>query len=153
MRSSLELSPLGTARAGVLPAGMAALAGTLPGCGLDPELGLLQWLLHVRRRLRELYNLEDEVAFLAWELARWQPGISLLQRQAMILLIITVQVHLRLGSTRIAWSGEQGDAIRLSLATNLLSGLEPIAGFAALADPGQAANLMVTIVSSGQAAV
>ena len=71
MKSQINLSPLGTARANV-PANTRSV---------DPETDLLAWLARVRARLNDLYNLDDKIAFIAWELARWQPGLNLPERQ------------------------------------------------------------------------
>ena len=151
MKGPIELSPFGTAgrpsRAWVSAAGSGSTSASVP----EPEVALLGWLGQVREPLRTLYNLEDEIAFIAWELARWQPGINLVERQALILLILTALVHLRLGSTRIALRGEPGRALRLDLARRLLSGVEPKTGFDALVDPVRAAELMETLVDSGRA--
>ncbi len=40
----------------------------------------------IREPLKALYNVEDEIALIAWELARWQPGLGLIERQALIML-------------------------------------------------------------------
>ena len=90
-----------------------------------------------REPLKALYSVEDEIALIAWELARWQPGLGLLERQALILLVLTVLVHLRQGSTRIRLRGDQGRSLRLDLASRLLKeidsspatpSIEPVAG-------------------------
>ena len=68
----------------------------------DSELALLDWLEQLREPLKTLYNLEDEISYIAWELARWQEGLALRERQALILLILSALIQLRQGSTRIA---------------------------------------------------
>jgi len=155
MKGAIELSPFGTARAAVARVGLATESGSAspsPSAVVpEPEIALLGWLGQVREPLRTLYNLDDEIAFIAWELARWQPDITLVERQALILLILAALVHLRLGSTRIAWRGERGQALRLDLARRLLSDVEPTTGFDALVDPAQAAGLMEALVNSGRA--
>jgi len=153
MKGPSELSPFGTARAAVTTVGLATdpRTGSAFAVVPEPEVALLEWLKKVRESLTTLYNLEDEIAFIAWELARWQPGINLIERQALILLILAALVHLRLGSTRIAVRGERGQALRLDLARRLLSGVEPTMGFDALVDPVQAAELMEALVDSGRA--
>jgi len=153
MKGPIELSAFGTARTAVATVGLAteSRSGSAFAVVPEPEVALLEWLKKVREPLTTLYNLEDEIAFIAWELARWQPGINLIERQALILLILTALVHLRLGSTRIALRGEQGRALRLDLARRLLSGVKPQTGFDALVDPVQAAELMENLVDSGRA--
>jgi len=153
MKGPIELSPFGTARAAVTSVGLAAVSGFGSQSPFvpEPEIALLGWLRHVREQLRALYNLEDEIAFIAWELARWQPGINLIERQALILLILTPLVHLRLGSTRIVLHGERGWTLRHDFARRLLTGVQPTPGFDALVDPAQAADLMEMLVDSGRA--
>jgi exodeoxyribonuclease V alpha subunit len=107
----------------------------------DSEITLLDWLEQIREPLRMLYNLEDEVTFIAWELARWQPGINLIERQAVIMLILMALVHLRMGSTRIALHGEKGKALRLDFASRLLGDVEAV----------QAADMMAALVDSERA--
>ena len=97
MKGSIELSPLGTAREGI-------------GVSEQPvgEVELLRWLGHIREQLKTLYNLDEEVAFLAWELSRWQPGLEAGDRQALILLILTALIQEGQGSTRIAFRSSEG---------------------------------------------
>ena len=143
MKGPIDLSPFGTARAAVATLGSAAESrpGSAFAVAPEPEVALLDWLKKVREPLTTLYNLEDEIAFIAWELARWQPGINLFERQALILLILAALVHLRLGSTRIVVRGEQGQALLLDLARQLSSGVDPV----------KLAGLMETLVDSGRA--
>jgi len=149
MKGPIELTPLGTARAAIVIGGLAAssTSASIPA----PEIAILGWLGQVREALRTLYNLEDEIAFIAWELARWQPGITLLERQALILLILTALVHQRLGSTRIALRDEQGRALYHDLARPLLSSVKLTTEFDALVVPDRAAELMETLIDSGRA--
>jgi len=105
-----DLSPLGVAR--------AVLAESSPQADEDTEL--LQWLTPIRERVRTLYNLEDEVPFLAWELARWQPGLNPEERRALVLLVLSALIHMRQGSTRLPLLGESGRGVRLELARQLL---------------------------------
>ena len=49
-----------------------------------------------------MYNLEGDIAYIAWELAHWQDGLAPRERQALILLILLALIQLRQGSTRIA---------------------------------------------------
>ena len=114
MTELLELSPLGTAQA------------VLESETVSDEVLLLDWLWHVRENLKACYNVEDEVGFLAWELVRWQPGLELAERQALILLILSALVQLRLGSTRLAVRNELGQAIRLDLVSQLLAGITTV---------------------------
>lgn len=65
MRPLTELSPSGTAR--------AVVATGLPPSE-DDEAALLAWLRPVRERIAASFNLEEEVAFLAWELGRLPPA-------------------------------------------------------------------------------
>ncbi|MHC5544503.1 exodeoxyribonuclease V subunit alpha, partial [Singulisphaera rosea] len=102
MKPTHPLSPLGTART----------AFSVHGETIDDESVILDWLSLVRERLGTLYNFEDEVPFLAWELVRWQSGLTLDERRAMILLVLSALVHAREGSTRIPLLGEAGRAFR-----------------------------------------
>ncbi len=107
-----DLSPLGVARAAL------AEDGAFP----SEEGALLRWLVPIRERVRTLYNLEDEVAFLAWELARWQSGLPLEERKGLTLLVLSALIHMRQGSTRLPLRGDAGRAVRLELAQQLLGG-------------------------------
>jgi exodeoxyribonuclease V alpha subunit len=135
----IELSPLGTALAAVGNRSIPEL-----------DLAILEWLRQVRENLRTCYNIDDEVGFLAWELARWQPGLELTERQALILLILSALVQVQLGSTRVTFEGAPGRALRLELADRLLTGVRPMAGYDSL-EPSQAADLMEKLVTSGSA--
>jgi exodeoxyribonuclease V alpha subunit len=153
MKCPIELSPLGTALAAVANVSSTCKPSSSSPSVPEPEIALLAWLGQVREQLRALYNLEDEVAFIAWDLAHWQPGISLVERQALILLILMIHVHLRLGSTRIAWHSEQGLALRLDLAGKLLKNIKPTTGLDTLVDSVKAIKLMETLIESGRAHV
>ena len=50
------------------------------------EQDLLDWYRKIREPLKALYSVEDEIALIAWELARWQDGLELIEQQAVILL-------------------------------------------------------------------
>jgi exodeoxyribonuclease V alpha subunit len=141
MKGPLELSPLGTALAVVGN-------GSIP----EPEVALLEWLRQVRENLKACYNIEDEVGFLAWELARWQPELKLADRQVLILIILLALVQTRLGSTRLALRGEPGRVFRLDLTSRLLAGVKPISGCDRL-EPARAAHLMESLIDSGSADV
>jgi exodeoxyribonuclease V alpha subunit len=136
MKGPLELSPLGTALTVVGN-------GSIP----EPETVLLEWLRPVRENLKVCYNIEDEVGFLAWELARWQPGLELAERQALILLILSALVQVRLGSTRLALRNGPGQALRLDLANQLLAGITPVPGFEPL-DRARVAELTEKLLTS-----
>ena len=71
----------GGCRCGDLASGIAT-----PAC---PETALLDWLEQLREPLKTLYNLEDEIVYIAWELGRWQEGLAPRERQALILLILS----------------------------------------------------------------
>ncbi|WP_422927165.1 exodeoxyribonuclease V subunit alpha [Singulisphaera sp. PoT] len=109
-----DLSPLGVARASLA-------RGHSQG---DPDAELLRWLAPVRERVRTLYNLDDEIPFLAWELARWQAGLNLEDRRALVMLVLSALVHMRQGSTRLPLVGEAGRKVRLEMATQLLGETE-----------------------------
>lgn len=132
MKGPIVLSPLGTAREGI---GLSAQPAA--------ELDLLGWLGHIREQLRTLYNMEEEVAFLAWELARWQAGLDSDERQALILLILTALIQDRQGSTRIAFQSPEGRALRFKLAKGLLG---PVG-----LTPSQAVDRIETMIDSGRA--
>ena len=123
MKPVVDLSPLGTARAG------AKNASTLP----TDEEALLNWLGPVKEQLASAYAIEEEVVFLAWELARWPAGLNVEERQALALLALTALVELRQGSTRLPLRGEEGREVRLEVARRLLDdahagpGLDPAA--------------------------
>src|SRR5271170_7777382 len=126
MKEPVDLSPLGTAR--------EAIDGNCPTRSPDSsaarEQDLLCWYRKIRGPLKSLYNVEDEVGLIAWDLTRCQVGLGLIDQQALMLLILTILVHLRQGSTRIPLRGPEGVAIRLDLASRLLKGIEPIPGTA-----------------------
>ena len=137
MKKALDLSPFGTAREAITVASPAPLAGSLAAS----ESELLSWFRKIRERLKALYSIEDEIALVAWELARWQDGLGLFEQQTLILLILTVLVQLRQGSTRICLRGEKGRSIRLDLASRLLKDIEPVPGAIGL-EPAQAVELI-----------
>jgi exodeoxyribonuclease V alpha subunit len=149
MKSSIALSPFGTARAAVAGRDPSGAAGT--GIPSSAEIALLAWLEQVREPLGTLYNLEDEVAYIAWELARWQDGLAPRERQAVILLILSALIQLRQGSTRIALRvGDDGHAPRTEFITKILAGVQPSAGSETLVNPTEAIDLMETLVESGR---
>jgi hypothetical protein len=98
MKGSVDLSPFGTAREAVA----SESSPPSPGCTSTSARAILCWLRKFREPLRALYNLDDEIACIAWELARWQEGLEVGEYKALILLILSALVHLRQGSTRIA---------------------------------------------------
>ncbi len=132
MKGSIELSPLGTARQGI-------------GVSEQPvgEVELLRWLGHIREQLKTLYNLDEEVAFLAWELSRWQPGLEADDRQALILLILTALIQEGQGSTRIAFRSPEGRTLRHKLARGLLGSDGP--------SPQQMVEQIETMIDAGRA--
>ena len=79
MKKALDLSPFGTAREAITGASPAPSAGSLAAS----ESELLSWFRKIREPLKALYNIEDEIALVAWELARWQDGLELLEQQAL----------------------------------------------------------------------
>ena len=97
MKRSIDLSPLGHGARG----DCRLRSAPSPGQSAGAEQELLDWYRKIREPLKALYSIEDEVAFIAWELARWQDGLELIEQQAVILLVLTVLVQLRQGSTRI----------------------------------------------------
>jgi exodeoxyribonuclease V alpha subunit len=115
MRPLTELSPSGTARA-------AVATGAPTG---DDESALLAWLRPVRERLAASFNLEEEVAFLAWELGRLPDGLNREERAAVILLALTALIALRQGSTRLPLRDR---AVRLEIARQLLPEEGPFPG-------------------------
>jgi exodeoxyribonuclease V alpha subunit len=131
MKGPIVLSPLGTAREGLGVSGQP-----------EAELDLLGWLGHLRERLRTLYNMDEEVAFLAWELARWQPGLEADERKALILLILTALIQERQGSTRIAFRSAEGRFLRIKLAEGLLGPDGRI--------PRQAVDRIETMIDTGR---
>jgi exodeoxyribonuclease V alpha subunit len=143
MKKALDLSPFGTAREAITVASPAPLAGSLAAS----ESELLSWFRKICEPLKALYSIEDEIALVAWELARWQDGLGLFEQQALILLILTVLVQLRQGSTRIRLRGEKGRSIRLDLASRLLKDIEPVPGAIGL-EPAQAVELVETLIDS-----
>ena len=98
--------------------------------------------------MNDLYNLDDKIAFIAWELARWQPGLNLPERQAVILLVLLTLVQDHQGSTRVALRGTRGQALRQEFTRSLLGGIETTAGCDPL-DPARAAELMLKVVDAG----
>lgn len=146
MRTAAPLSPLGTAR--------AAVASARPP---DPaDAALLAWLAPVRERLATAFAVEDEVALLAWELARWPAGLALNERAALSLLALSALLALRQGSTRLPLRGPHGRAFRLDLARRLL-GDDPLPGRedrpSVGLTPEEAVDLALGLVDSGRLAM
>jgi hypothetical protein len=149
MKSSIELSPFGTARAAV--AGGDQASGARVGSPSGSEIALLEWLEQLRVPLNTQYNLDDDIAYIAWELARWQEGLAPRERQALILLILSALIQLRQGSTRIALrSGADDQTRRIELVKGMLVGVQPKAESEILVDPIEAIHLMETLVGSGR---
>ena len=121
MSGPVDLSPLGTAREAVLDANLASL----PEGAAAADQALLTWYRKIREPLKALYNLEEEIVLIAWELSRWQDGLDLVERQAAMILILAVLIHLREGSTRIRLKGGPGPSVLLDLAARLLKGQDP----------------------------
>ncbi len=144
MTGPIELSPLGTARA-------ALLANDETIGANRHEAAMLAWLGQIRARLETEYNLEGEIPAIAWELARWQPGLSAREHQALILLILLGLVQVRQGSTRIALRGQKGADLRFDFARRLLGRVQPGDELSKL-DPSAAATLMQELIDSGRAA-
>jgi len=138
MKPVVDLSPLGTARAG------ARKASTSP---MTDEEALLHWLGPVKERLGSAYSIEEEVAFLAWEFARWPAGLNVEERQALALLALTALVELRQGSTRIPLRGEEGREVRLEVARRLLDDAD--AG--RCLGPARALEVADVLIDSGRA--
>ncbi len=122
MSGPVDLSPLGTAREAVLDANLAPL----PEGAAAADQALLTWYRKIREPLKALYNLEEEIVLIAWELTRWQDGLELVERQAVMILILAVLIHLREGSTRIRLKGGAGPSVLLDLAARLLKGQDPV---------------------------
>jgi exodeoxyribonuclease V alpha subunit len=146
VKSSVELSPFGTAQAAVAWGDQASVAAPF-----GPEIALLKWIEQLCEPLRTLYNQEDEVVYIAWELARWQEGLAPRERQALILLILSALIQLRHGSTRIALRGGSDDqSRRIELVKGLIGSIQPKAQSETLVDPAQAIQLMDTLIESGR---
>ena len=111
------------------------------------EQDLLCWYRKIREPLKALYNVEDDIAIIAWELARWQDGLELIEQQALILLVLTVLIHFRQGSTRIRLRGDEGRALRLDFADRLLRGIEPSSATLYI-KPEEAVELIETLIDS-----
>ena len=143
MKRLFDLSPLGTAR--------EAIAVTRiippPDHSAASEQELLNWYRQIREPLKAQYSIEDEVALIAWELARWQDGLTLIEQQAVILLVLTVLVQHRQGSTRIRLRSEKGRSIRLGLARRLLEEIKPTPGTIDLEET-QAVELVDSLIDS-----
>ena len=74
MKRANTLSPFGTARGAVATGEAENLAGVyIPA---DHDIVLLAWIEQLREPLKTLYSLEDDIAYIAWELARWQEGLA-----------------------------------------------------------------------------
>ncbi len=143
MKRPLDLSPLGTARESIVGAAGAPLSGSVAASEQD----LLCWYRKIREPLKAQYSVEDEVAMIAWELARWQDGLELIEQQALILLVLTVVVHLRQGSTRIRLRGAEGRALRREFAERVLREIEPSQATLHV-DAVQAVELIETLIDS-----
>ena len=83
---------------------------------------------------------------IAWELARWQDGLELIEQQALLLLMVTMLIHLRQGSTRIGCA-ERKAAVRFDLASRVLKGIEPAPGGLML-EPMHAVELIETLIDT-----
>jgi exodeoxyribonuclease V alpha subunit len=137
MSPVVDLSPFGTARADIEGTRAAG----------DDEAALLGWLGGVRERLVSTFAVEDEVAFLAWEVARWPSGLTVEDRAALALLVLSALVALRQGSTRLPLRGPEGRATRLDLARRLLGDDRTILGL----DPVRAVDIADALIDSGRA--
>ena len=131
MKRSFDLSPLGSAREAI------TVSAISPGRSPASEQELFDWHCKIRELFKSLYSIEDEVALLAWELARWQHGLMPTEQQAVILLVMTVLVQLRQGSTRV----------RLDVASRLLKEIERTPGAIGL-ELGQAVELVKMLIDS-----
>jgi exodeoxyribonuclease V alpha subunit len=118
---------------------------TLAVASIDQQLW--DWCKKIREPLKAQYSADDECALIAWELARWQDGLLYTEQQALILLILTVLVHLRQGSTRIRLRGPEGRLMRLDLAARLLKGIESAADRSDV-EPVAAVELIETLIDS-----
>ena len=145
MNAQVDLSPLGTAREVVAGGGIPPSLDASDLSALD----LLDWYRTIREPLKAFYNLEDEIALIAWEWPAGRTGLGLIEQQAVMLLILTALVHLREGSTRILLRGEVGRSRRLDFADRLLKGLEPMPATAGL-EPVHAVELIETLIDSNQ---
>jgi exodeoxyribonuclease V alpha subunit len=143
MTASIELSPLGTARV-ALPANAETTGAFLQ------EAALLEWLEKLREPLGTQYNLENEISAIAWELARWQPGLNTSERQALVLLILLALVQVRQGNTRIALHGARGAGLRLDFARRLLARVQS-ADESSKVDPSAVATLMMELIERDRA--
>ena len=132
MKPVVNLSPLGSARAG------AKDAPSLP----EEEEALLHWLGPVKERLASAYAIEEEVVFLAWELARWPAGLNVEERQALALLALTALVELRQGSTRLPLRGEEGREVRFDVARRLLDDTRAVETADRLIDSGRGGTVV-----------
>jgi exodeoxyribonuclease V alpha subunit len=144
MRTAAPLSPLGTARAAITSVQPADTA----------EAALLAWLAPVRERLVTAFAVEDEIALLAWELARWPAGLDLDDRAALTLLALSAMLALRQGSTRLPLRGTEGRAFRLDLARRLLGDApEPGRddGISVDLTPDETVDRALALVDSGRA--
>jgi exodeoxyribonuclease V alpha subunit len=143
MRRPVELSPLGTAREAITSECFHSPTDNTSASQSD----LLEWCSEIREPLKALYNVEDEIVFVAWELARWQEDLGLVERQAVILLILTAIVHLREGSTRIPLRTTAGRTHRLDFATKMLQGVQSSPDTGGMS-PVQAVELVETLIDT-----
>jgi exodeoxyribonuclease V alpha subunit len=128
MKATLGLSPHGAARPPVE----------------DP---LLAWLGPVRERLDSEFAIDPEVAFLAWEVARWPAELTFEERAALALLVLSALVALRQGSTRLPL-GADGETVRLDIAHRLLGPPSDLPGV----DAARALAIADGLIDSGRAA-
>jgi exodeoxyribonuclease V alpha subunit len=101
------LSPLGTARAVSVVADFPAAADA----SAQEELLLLEWLRPIGDKL-EQFNVPPQMAYLAWELGRWQRGLDECERRCAILLVLAASVQTHQGSTRLDLDEELPRLIR-----------------------------------------
>jgi exodeoxyribonuclease V alpha subunit len=147
MTISIGLSPLGTARVAL---GANDQTNDTPG----QDAALLAWLQGLREPIETEYNLESEILAIAWELTRWQPGLSAKEYHALSLLILLALVQLRQGSTRITLRGPKGDELRLDFARRMLGKTRPAGGLPKLEDSEEVSDiaaLMAELAEPGRA--
>lgn len=141
MNGQTYLSPFGTVRSALLQDKVEA-----------GQQDLEAFLVHLMSRLR-LFNLEEEVVQIPYEMVGWQSGLDLKERKSLILLVLCALINLQQGSTRLPIGGAEERWYLLSMLDTLI---KTDKGDMAACAPGTAEEILVMIeklLSTGRASV
>ena len=133
MNGQIRLSPFGTVRS-LVDAEGPAVSG--------PE-DLSEFFTHLMSRMG-IFNLEEEIVHIPYELVRWQDGLSDLERKSLILLGLVTLINLEQGSTRLPLDTTEGRDYITSVLRIILDTEGSESGPAWL--PGTAESVMESIM-------